>query len=149
MTLIPWRAKEMDRGNEIFNDDFFFGSFFPAMEKALISNRGGWFPAMDLIEDKDQYVVKADLPGLKKEDIAVSCENGVLTIEGERRTDAEQKDKNFHRVERSYGKFMRSLNLGHGVDQSKIRAQYKDGVLELVLPKIEKAKPKAIDIHVD
>ena len=149
MALIPWRARELDRTNDFFNDDFFFGSLFPAMEKALISNRGGWFPAIDVMEDKDQFTVKADLPGLKKEDIRVSCENGILTIEGDRRTETETKEKNYHKIERSYGRFVRSLNLGQVVDQSKIKAQYKDGVLELVLPKTERAKPRAIDIHVD
>ena len=149
MALIPWRARELDRTNDFFNDDFFFGSLFPAMEKALISNRGGWFPAIDVMEDKDQFTVKADLPGLKKEDIRVSCENGILTIEGDRRTETETKEKNYHKIERSYGRFVRSLNLGQVVDQAKIKAQYKDGVLELVLPKTERAKPRAIDIHVD
>ena len=149
MALIPWRARELDRTNDFFNDDFFFGSLFPAMEKALVNNRGGWFPAIDVMEDKDQFTVKADLPGLKKEDIRVSCENGILTIEGDRRTETETKEKNYHKIERSYGRFVRSLNLGQVVDQSKIKAQYKDGVLELVLPKTERAKPRAIDIHVD
>ena len=149
MALIPWRARELDRTNDFFNDDFFFGSLFPAMEKALISNRGGWYPAIDVMEDKDQFTVKADLPGLKKEDIRVSCENGILTIEGDRRTETETKEKNYHKIERSYGRFVRSLNLGQVVDQAKIKAQYKDGVLELVLPKTERAKPRAIDIHVD
>lgn len=149
MALIPWRAREADRTMDVFNDDFFFGSFFPAMEKALVSNRGGWFPAMDVLEDKDQFIVKADLPGLKKDDIRVSCENGVLTIEGERKSETETKDKDWHKVERSYGRFVRSLNLGQVVDQSRIKAQYKDGVLELALPKTETAKLKSIDIRVD
>ena len=148
MALIPWRAKEVDRVNDLFNDDFFFGSFFPAMEKALVNNRGGWFPAMDVLEDKDQFIVKADLPGLKKEDIRVSCEDGTLTIEGERSSESEAKGKNYHKVERAYGRFVRSLNLGQVVDQAKIKAQYKDGVLELVLPKSERAKPRAIDIQI-
>ncbi|MBF0570916.1 MAG: Hsp20/alpha crystallin family protein [Candidatus Omnitrophica bacterium] len=101
------------------------------------------------IEEKEQYILKADLPGIKKEDIKVSVENGVLTIEGERKTEAEHKDKHIHRFERSYGRFVRTLNLGTSVDQSKIRANYKDGVLELVVPKSEAAKPKAIDIQVN
>jgi HSP20 family protein len=149
MALIPWRAKEVDRMNEIFNDDFFFGSFFPAMEKALVTNRGGWFPAMDVLEDKEQFIIKADLPGLKKEDIRVSCENGILTIEGERNSENEDRGRDHHKIERSYGRFVRSLNLGQVVDQAKIKAQYKDGVLELTLPKTERAKPRAIDIKVD
>ncbi|MFH0754053.1 MAG: Hsp20/alpha crystallin family protein [Candidatus Omnitrophota bacterium] len=149
MTLIPWREKEADRRGDVFNDDFFFGSFFPAMEKALVNNRGGWFPAMDVLEDKDQFIIKTDLPGLKKDDIRVSCENGLLTIEGERKPDIQTKERDWHKVERSYGRFVRSLNLGQVVDQARIKAQYKDGVLELSLPKTEIAKPKSIDIRVD
>ena len=105
--------------------------------------------ALDVIEEKEQYVLKADLPGLNKEDIKVSLENGILTIEGERKTETEDKDKQFHRVERSYGRFVRSLNVGTNVDSSKIRASYKDGVLQLNVPKVEVAKPKSIDINVD
>jgi HSP20 family protein len=101
------------------------------------------------VEEKEQYVLKADLPGINKEDIKVSVENGILTIEGERKTETEQKDKQVHRVERSYGRFVRSLNVGTNVDTSKIHASYKDGVLQLVVPKVEAAKPKSIDIKVD
>jgi HSP20 family protein len=108
-----------------------------------------WNIALDVVEEKEQYVLKADLPGINKEDIKVSVENGILTIEGERRSDTEQKDKQFHRAERSYGKFTRSLNVGTHVDTSKIKANYKDGVLELIVPKSEETKPKTIDIHVE
>ena len=105
--------------------------------------------ALDVVEEKDQYVIKADLPGINKEDIKVSVENGILTIEGERKSETEDKDKQVHRVERSYGRFLRSLNLGNNVDSSKIHASYKDGVLQLNVPKFEIAKPKSIDIQVD
>lgn len=105
--------------------------------------------ALDVVEEKDQYVLKADLPGINKEDVKVSVENGILTIEGERKTEAEDKDKQVHRVERSYGRFLRSVNIGTNVDVSKIHASYKDGVLQLNVPKTEAAKPKSVDIHVD
>ena len=108
-----------------------------------------WPVALDVIEEKDQYVLKADLPGINKEDIKVSLENGILTIEGERKSETENKDKQVHRFERSYGRFTRSLNLGTNIDESKIRAGYKDGVLQLNVPKSEAAKPKSIDVHVD
>ena len=108
-----------------------------------------WPVALDVIEEKDQYVLKADLPGVAKEDIRVSVENGILTIEGERKSETEDKEKQVHRIERSYGRFTRSLNLGTSIDESKIRAVYKDGVLQLTVPKSEVAKPKSIDIHVD
>ena len=108
-----------------------------------------WQVALDVVEEKDQYVLKADLPGIKKEDIKVSLENGILNITGERKTETEDKDKVIHRVERSYGRFVRSLNVGNSIDESKIRASYKDGVLELIVPKAQAAKPKSIDVHVD
>jgi HSP20 family protein len=108
-----------------------------------------WNIALDVVEEKEQYVLKADLPGITKEDIKVSIENGILTIEGQRKSETEEKDKQYHRVERSYGRFVRSLNLGAQVDAAKIKANYKDGVLELIVPKSEETKPKTIDIHVD
>jgi len=104
--------------------------------------------AIDVIEEKEQYTLKADLPGISKEDIKVSVENGVLTIEGERKAETEQKDNQVHRVERRYGRFVRSLNIGTDVDVARIKANYKDGVLELVVPKAEEVKPKAVDIQV-
>ena len=121
-----------------FNEDVFFGSFFPSMEK--------YFPAIDVSEEKDSFTIKADLPGLKKEDINLSFDNSILTITGERKNETEQKEKNYHRVERSYGRFIRSFNLGTGVDANNIQANYKDGVLDVKIPKSEKEKPKAIDI---
>jgi HSP20 family protein len=108
-----------------------------------------WPVALDIVEEKEQYVLKADLPGISKEDIKVSLENGILTIAGERKSETEEKDKQVHRVERSYGRFVRSLNVGTNVDESKIRASYKDGVLQLTVPKTEASKPKSIDVHVD
>ena len=148
MRLTAYRPQSNDVFNKILDDDYFFGlPVFPMAERQPGNNN--FYPALDVIEEKDQYVLKADLPGINKEDIKVSVENGVLTIEGERKSEVEHKDKHVHRVERSYGRFVRSLNLGTAVDNSKIRANYKDGVLMLHVPKSEAAKPKAIDIHVD
>ena len=108
-----------------------------------------WSVAVDVIEEKDQYVLKADLPGIKKEDIKVSLEDNILTVEAERKAEAETDGKQIHRIERTYGRYQRTLNLGANVDAAKIRANYKDGVLELVVPKSEAAKPKSIDVHVE
>ena len=124
--------------NRFFDDDFL----------SELSAANQWPVALDVVEEKDQYVLKADLPGIKKEDIKVSVENGILTIEGERKSEAEQKDKQVHRLERSYGRFVRSLNVGTNVDNDRIRANYKDGVLELFVPKAEAAKPRSIEIQV-
>jgi HSP20 family protein len=108
-----------------------------------------WTPDLDIVEDKDQYVLKADLPGLKKENIKISVENDILTIEGERQSETVTEDKKVHRVERSYGRFTRSVKLGVQVDTTKIKASYKDGVLELIVPKAENKKPQSIDVQVE
>jgi HSP20 family protein len=129
--------------NRILDEDIFFG--LPWAQ----AQQNAFYPALDVLEEKDQYVLRADIPGLNKEDIKVSVENGILTLEGERKFETEHKDVQFHCMERSYGRFVRSLNLGPGVDSSKISASYKDGILKLVVPKLEAAKPKSIDIKVE
>lgn len=147
MRLTTFRPQSNEMFNKFLDDDYFFGlPVFPLTERQ--AQAASFYPALDVIEEKDQYVLKADLPGVNKENIKVSVENGVLTIEGERRSEDEHRDKQVHRIERSYGRFVRSLNLGTNVDNSKIRAHYKDGVLQLIVPKSEAAKPKAIDIQV-
>jgi len=147
MSLIQYRKNQTDPLREILNEEL-FSPFFPLLERSLVRNSSQWFPALDVSEEKDGFTVKADLPGIKKEDVHLSFENGLLTIEGERKEEAEEKEKNYHRVERTYGRFVRSLNLGTGVDGNQIQANYKDGVLEIIVPKSERAKPKAIDIKV-
>lgn len=107
-----------------------------------------WTPAMDLEEIDGEYLVKADLPAVKKEDVKVSLENGVLAIEGERRQEKEEKGKKFHRIERSYGKFVRRLAVPTDADPQKVSAEFKDGVLNVHLPKSPAAKPRAIDVKV-
>lgn len=149
MRLTTYRPQNNEL-NKIFNDDYFFGlPVFPMTEGRAGGANGSFYPALDVIEEKEQYILKADLPGFNKEDIKVSVENGVLTIEGERKSETEHQDKQVHRIERTYGRFVRSLNLGTSVDNSKIRASYKDGVLQLIVPKSEAAKPKSIDIQVN
>jgi HSP20 family protein len=151
MELVRRNQNQLDPVREILNEDFLWGfPFIPATGKQLAGQQqAGWFPALDVTEDKDKYVIKADLPGLKKEDVRISLEDGVLSIEGERKSESEQKDKNYHRVERSYGRFVRSINLGSSVDDSKVKANYKDGVLEITASKAERAKAKHIDISVN
>ena len=122
--------------------------FFDDDVLAKLSAEQAWAVALDVVEEKEQYVLKLDLPGIKKEDIRVTLENGLLSIEGERKLVTEDKDRQVHRLERSYGRFVRSLNLGTHVDAARIKANYKDGVLELIVPKSEETKPKTIDIHV-
>jgi HSP20 family protein len=105
-----------------------------------------WSPSVDIFETEGEIVVKAELPGMDRKDIALHLENNVLSIRGERRFEKETKEENYHRIERSYGNFSRSFSIPATVDEEKIRADYKDGVLKIILPKKEQAKPKQIKI---
>lgn len=107
-----------------------------------------WAPAVDISEDDKEYLVKAELPGLKKEEVKVTVEDGELTISGERKTEKEEKNKKYHRIERSYGSFVRSFTLPDVVSGDKVNAEFKDGLLTVHLPKDEKAKPKAVEVKV-
>jgi len=108
-----------------------------------------WAPLVDITEDDKEYLIKVELPEIKKEDVKVTVENGTLTISGERKFEKEEKDKKYHRVERAYGSFVRSFALPEGTDGSKVSAEFKDGMLKVHLPKSEQAKPKAIEVKVD
>ena len=107
-----------------------------------------WRPAVDIFEDENSIVLRAELPGMKKEDVKINLENNVLSLRGDRKFDKEVKKENYHRIERAYGSFCRSFTLPTNVDKSKIEANYKDGVLEVTVPKSEEAKPKEIEIKV-
>ena len=107
-----------------------------------------WIPLVDISETTTEYVIKAEIPEVKKEDVKVTLEHGVLTVQGIRRQEAEEKGKKYHRVERSYGSFVRSFSLPDVVDDAQVQAVFKDGILMLHLPKSEKAKPKAIEVKV-
>lgn len=107
-----------------------------------------WVPTVDISETEDEYLIKAELPEIKKEDVKVTLDEGVLTIQGERKQDKEEKGKKYHRVERSYGRFVRRFALPDYVDDGKTTAEFSDGVLSLHLPKAAKAKPKAIEVKV-
>ncbi|MEW6159121.1 MAG: Hsp20/alpha crystallin family protein [Verrucomicrobiota bacterium] len=107
-----------------------------------------WAPSVDICEDDKEWLVKADLPEVKKEDVKVIVEEGVLTITGERKLEKEEKGKKYHRMERSFGTFIRSFTLPDGADGAKVSAEFKEGVLLVHLPKTELAKPKAVEIKV-
>ena len=141
MGLVQWRPRSNDPIKE------FFDLSFCNTDRALLDLKGVWYPSIDVVEDKDNIAIKADLPGLKKEDITVTVDNNILTIRGERKSESEQQDKDYHRVERFYGVFERNLDLGTAVDQSKIKASYNNGVLEVSLPKTEKVKSKEVTIE--
>jgi HSP20 family protein len=104
---------------------------------------------VDIVELEEEFLIQADIPGVDKDNVHVTVENGVLTLKGERKREVEEKGKKFHRVERFTGTFTRQFTLPDNVDTAGIRAVFKDGILTLHLPKTEKAKPKAIDIHVE
>ena len=108
----------------------------------------GWTPALDVYEDKDNVYVRAELPGMRKEEIEVSLHNGSLSISGERKSEDKFKDAEVYRGERFFGRFQRSVTLPTPVAVDKIKAQYKDGILTVTLPKTEEAKPKHIDVSV-
>ena len=108
-----------------------------------------WTPLVDLAEVDKEYLIKAELPEVKKEDVKVTVENGVLTITGERKFEKEEENKKYHRIERAYGSFMRSFTLPQDAAGDKIKAEFKgDGVLKVHLPKSAEAKPKSIDVKV-
>jgi len=107
-----------------------------------------WAPAIDVQETDIEYLMKADLPDVKKDDVKIDIKDRVLTIEGERKQEKEEQGKKFHRIERSYGKFVRRLALPTDVDDQKIAADFKDGVLNVHLPKSASAKPRSISVKV-
>ena len=107
-----------------------------------------WAPPVDIEETEKEYLIKAELPGIPKENVKVEMLDGVLTIEGERRTEKEEKGKKLHKVERSYGKFVRQFSLPNEVEAAKIQAEFKEGMLNVHLPKTAAAKPKAIEVKV-
>jgi HSP20 family protein len=108
-----------------------------------------WSPAVDILETEDDLVLKADVPGIDMKNIDISLENGTLTVKGERTFEAQQEHSGYHRIERAYGKFARSFSLPETVDPDKVRAEYRNGVLSITLPKKEVAKPRTIKVEVN
>lgn len=127
-------------------DELFNGSVFSLADRDI---SGARWPRVDIVEEKDGYRIKADLPGLEKDNISVTMENGTLTLSGEKKEEKKEHDKDsYYHYERSYGSFSRSFTLPEDVDQEHVEANYKNGVLEVKLRKSEKAKPKAIEVKV-
>ncbi len=109
----------------------------------------GWAPSVDIYETSENLVIKAEVPGVTKEDITVEVKDDNLCLKGERKFEKDVKEENYHRMERSYGAFKRVFSLPTSVDQNKVTASFKDGVLEITLPKIQKEKPKQIKVDVE
>ena len=130
----------------------FYGDFdkwFDHVSNSGSPEAGTWHPAVDVYETEDSYVLKADLPGVSKEDIKIDVNNNALTIKGEKKFEEKTEKENYMRVERSYGSFTRTFTLSEKVDSGNIKAAYKDGVLEVTLPKKEEAKPKEIKVEIN
>jgi len=140
MTLVrwsPWKELEdMQRGLSHILDDNSFGA----------TETGRWVPAVDIRETDDAMLVQAELPGIDKKDVKLEVKDGVLTISGERNYEKDVKEENVHRIERSYGRFVRSFSLPTNVNTDKVEASMNNGILEIRLPKKETAKPKAITV---
>lgn len=152
MQLMRWDPfREMEEISERLNRTLgrpFLGRALPAggAEEALVTAE--WAPLVDIEETDKEYLVKAELPEVKKEDVKVTLEDGVLTIQGERRLEKEEKGKKIHRIERSYGKFLRTFTVPRDVDEKKILADFKEGVLTVHVPKAEVFKPREIEVKV-
>jgi HSP20 family protein len=146
MALIPWRPwRELDvlrREMDSLLDRF-------SGERPIEWLKGEWVPSLDVCETKDKVVVKAEAPGIDPKDIGISLSNGVLTLKGEKKKEREEKDESYHLIERGYGSFSRSVRLPAEVQEDKVTASYKDGVLTITLPKTEQAKERAIKIEVE
>ena len=147
MALVRWDpARELDTLQGDVNR--LFDSFFGRRADATAGARR-WVPAMDLVETEDSLVLRADLPGMERDDIELEVKDGVLTVSGERKAEHETEREGYHRVERLFGRFSRSLGLPRGVDPSAVTASFERGVLEVRLPKPEERKATRIEIGGD
>jgi len=147
MTLItrwdPFRelATLQDRMNRLFQETASTG-------ETSLTNSGAFIPPVDVYEDEHSLRLKLEVPGIDEKDLDVRIENNVLTVKGERKFEKEEKEENFHRIERRYGSFVRSFTLPNTIDSEKVSAEYKNGVLALQLAKKAEAKPKQIKVNI-
>lgn len=146
MTLMKY-----DPSHDLLDFSSGFRTFQDAVNRMLSEPRSQrpWTPAVDILETENELVVKADLPNVDMKDIHVEIENGTLTLKGERKFEKEEKETGYHRIERSYGSFARYFSLPDTVEADKVKAEYKNGVLTVTLPKKEIAKPRSIKVQVE
>ena len=147
MNLVRWNpfgemTAMQNRINRLFNEPY-----WPVGRMGDDTGMGMWNPVVDLYEKDDHFVIKAELPGVNKKDIAIDLKDRVLTLSGERSYENEVKEENYYRRERSYGKFQRAFTLPADVDSDKIKAEFNDGLLQIEVPKPEEQKPKKVTIH--
>ena len=144
-TWRPFRELDKMRGEM----DRLWDAFFEGRPRKNTMEGGEWLPSVDVSETKNDLVVKAELPGMDPKDIDISLSDGLLTIRGEKKQEKEEKEENYHFIERSYGSFTRSVQLPREVKRENISASYKNGILKVVLPKSEEAKTKEVKIRVE
>lgn len=148
MALIRWDPfREMsalpERMNRLFSD---VRAQAPVRGEEIV--QGAWIPAVDIFETNEAIVLKAELPGITAQDISVEVKDNTLTLKGEKKFEKEVKEENYHRVERSHGSFQRAFTLPGTIHQEKVKAKFKDGILEITLPKVEEAKPKQVKVEI-
>ena len=151
MAIVRWEPFRdllslQDRMNRLFDESYRSTQRSGSDDEWALG--GSWAPAVDIFEQGNDIVLKAELPGVDPKDVDIRLENNVLSLRGQRKLETEVKRESYHRVERSYGAFSRSFTLPTVVDQGSIKAEFKDGLLRLTLPKREEAKPKQIQISV-
>ncbi len=150
MAIIRWvdPLKELsaihERMNQLFDE-----TFLPARASEAVPAAAMWAPAVDIYESGDEIVVKAEVPGIDRDAVAVEVKDGILTLRGERKFEKEENEENYHRIERSYGAFVRSFALPSSIDPEKVNAVLRDGVLEVKLTKKEQAKPRKVTVTVN
>jgi len=144
LTLLR-RTRPFENLNSWYNEiDRFFEDSYPAARV-----KSDWYPSVDIRRDKNGYILKADLPGLKKENILLTLENGYLTLSGERKSDHEENKEHYQRLERTYGTFKRTFKVPEGLTEKDIQAKYDSGVLELTIPVPEPDHPKKVNVKID
>lgn len=146
MVLMRWTDPFRDIGAIQERMSQLFGDFLERRGREEGRGTGSFIPSVDIYETKDAICVRAELPGVEKDAVSVAVKEGVLTLRGERKFEKEVEEENYHRIEREYGTFHRSFTLPSSVDEEKVTARMKDGVLEVNLPKKEQTKPKQIEI---
>lgn len=148
MNLVKWDPfKELEEVSARLNRVFGRTAEHEVTDRELLKGTD-WVPPVDISETEESYLIRADLPGVRKDDVKVSVQDGMLAIQGERRHDEEEKGRKFHRIECSYGNFARSFRMPVDTEESSVKAEFKEGVLSITLSKSEKARPKAVSISV-
>ena len=147
MNLVRWNPmRDMETLHNRINR-LFDGGIFPTFSLDDGMSLGNWRPVVDIYENDETLVVKLELPGVDKNDISVDLKDGVLTLSGKRSHEKEVKEENYYRKERAYGSFHRSFNVPAEIDPDKVKAEFKDGILKVEIPKPEEKKPKKIAVH--